>query len=345
MKKPLLFLNAMLMYLLLCGCRFTTGGAAIDRRFIVSAVGFSTDGAVINVSAEAIIINSETPESDPKAEVLSASGTTLAEAFEAISASLARPMLLEHCGVIVIGNGITPAWLDKICDYCFSENRITLSSYMISADDPAALLSGEPESSVAVGYDIMGIIEQNSSSSGIYYDSRYFEIEGLREKGRHVFTLPYFTRGEDGVSLDGLSVFRNDRILGQLDRGDTELYSIMTENFDSGSVRIGSREYNLNLRKAEYGYSDKDKNKITLKLHISGENINDEVCGELEKKLTELESRLKLSYKTDAFGFGDILSERLKDFEKKYEEDYEKFYASSAFSVECIISGGAKNDG
>lgn len=110
-------------------------------------------------------------------------------------------------------------------------------------------------------------------------------------------------------------------------------------------MRIGSREYNLNLRKAEYGYSDKDKNKITLKLHISGENINDEVCGELEKKLTELESRLKLSYKTDAFGFGDILSERLKDFEKKYEEDYEKFYASSAFSVECIISGGAKNDG
>ena len=197
--KKILISALVFMIMLLSGCRFTTGGAANDRRFIVAAIGFESDGALITVYAETIIINSETPENEPAPKLLKGSGATINEAFEEIEASLARPLMLEHCGVIAVGGGVTASWFDRICDYCLDDRRITLSSYMISCDSPEALLSETPESSVAAGYDIMGIIEQRSSSTGIFYDSRFFEIEGLREKGRSVFTLPFFVLTEDSL--------------------------------------------------------------------------------------------------------------------------------------------------
>lgn len=338
--KKILISAAVLMLTLLSGCRFTTGGAANDRRFIVAAIGFESDGALITVYAETIIINSETPENEPTPKLLKGSGATINEAFEEIEASLARPLMLEHCGIIAVGGGVTASWFDRICDYCLNDRRITLSSYMVSCDSPEKLLSKKPESSVAAGYDIMGIIEQRSSSSGIFYDSRFFEIEGLREKGRSVFTLPFFTLTADGISLDGLSLYRDDSLIGKLGSDDAVLYSLMTGNFDRGTVRIGKDEYRIRLRGAEYDYSDSGENRIYLKLRLMGDSLDDAVCERLEQELDGLESRLRMSLGTDAVGFTDILSERHTDFDKKHGEDAVDFYKSSDFTVECLVSGG-----
>ena len=339
MKKILISIFV-LMLTLLSGCRFTTGGAENDRRFIVAAVGFESDGALITVYAETIIINSETPENEPAPKLLKGSGATINEAFEEIEASLARPLMLEHCGVIAVGGGVTASWFDRICDYCLDDRRITLSSYMISCDSPEALLSETPESSVAAGYDIMGIIEQRSSSTGIFYDSRFFEIEGLREKGRSVFTLPFFALTGDGITLDGLSIYRDDRLTGRLSTDDAVLYSLMTGNFDRGTVRIGTDEYRIRLRSAEYDYTDSGENRLYLKLRLTGDSLDGTVCERLEQELDRLESRLRLTSGTDVVGFTDILSERHTDFDEKHGRYAAEFYKSSDFTVECLISGG-----
>lgn len=312
---------------------------------MVAAIGFETDGELIAVSVETIIINSELPESEPVPTVLTGAGTTISEALDSIGSSLAKPMILNHCGVIVIGERMTKYWFDKICDYCFNENRITLSAYMISAESPSELLSGKPESSVAVGYDIMGIIEQQSARTGISYNSRYFEIEGLREKGKKVFSLPHFIRNNSGVSVEGLAVFKEDALVTQLDNSDVGLYALITGRFNKGTVRFGANEYHINSRKVDYDYSDGSDNKIRLKLQLSGDNIDSTACKKLENELEGFGNKLKVKCGTDAFGFSDILTERFSEFRKNHAENYAEFYRTAHFYAECSTIGGAENDG
>lgn len=211
MIKKLFLITALSLSVTLTACRGTGDNIKNDRRFMVSALGFETDGFLIKVTSELIIINSEDPETPPQAKTFSAKSSTVTGALEDISARLSRPMLLEHCGIIAIGDRMNEKRFSEICDYCFAENRITLSAYMISVPDPEELLSGEPESSAAVGYDIMNIIEQQSAANGINTNSRFFEVESARESGKSTFFLPRFEKTESGAVFSGIAVFEHDK--------------------------------------------------------------------------------------------------------------------------------------
>ncbi len=59
----------------------------------------------------------------------------------------------------------------------------------------------------------MGIIGQKAETGKIKFENRYFEIESRRKKGERVFSMPYFARTEDGVTLDGSAVFDSDKFV------------------------------------------------------------------------------------------------------------------------------------
>lgn len=204
MKKCIIGVMIFLFSVIFCGCSVFGNKSRDDRSFMVSAVGFEADNELVTLYAEAVIINSELSETEPKAAVLEGTGKSISKALENIEASLAKPMSFSHCGVIVIGRQMTDRYFREICEYCFKENSITLSAYMISADSIRELLSENPESSVAVGYDIMGIIEKSGING-----NRYFEIEGLREKGENTFILPHFVRRDGRITADGASLLHD----------------------------------------------------------------------------------------------------------------------------------------
>lgn len=333
MKKLISVLLSVLLCFALCGCK-AVGNSGNDRRFMVSAIGFETDGARITVSVETVIVNSETADVQPKPQVLSAEGETIDEALQSVGAALPKPMLLEHCGVIVIGQNMTPAWFKKIADYCFYENRITLSAYMIAAKNPTELLSGEPKSSVAVGYDIMGVVERQSRATGVSYDSRYFEIESRRERGRTVFALPYFEKSDDGVQLNGMQIFKDDAPVIRLNDRESALYALMTGSFEEGTVRVGADEYNVKARKVTYGYTDGGEKTVTLKLTLRGDALDELSCESLSHALEDLEKALKTALKADGFGFTERLSERFSDFRANHG-DSDDFYNAADFHAEC----------
>ena len=212
MKKLYLGFLVFIFCFCLSGCSLTDTES--DRRFMVSALGFSAEKATVTVDAEVIIINSENAESDPRPQVISATADNIDSALKTISLSLAKPLLLEHCGVIAIGDQMTADWFDEICDYCFENNRITLSAFMISCKNPKELLGGEPSSSVAVGYDIMGIIEQNKKSGDLELRNRFFEVESLRQQGKTEFYIPRFEKSKDTLTLNGSVLFKNGKPAG-----------------------------------------------------------------------------------------------------------------------------------
>ncbi len=317
--------------LLLTGCADIGSSAKDDRKLMVSSIGFDEAGDKIKASVEVIIINSENYDSAAKTKVLTGEGDNIEQAIGKIGSSLTKPMLFNHCGVIGIGKGIGAERFAEICAYCFSDERITLSAYMITADDCETLFTGEPEASVTVGYDMMGIIEQESAETGVVYNSRYFEVESKREEGKNTFSLPHFVRNSSGIAVDGMTVFHNDRQIKQLNNDEAGLYALITGEIRKGRVKLNAGEYEVTDRKLSWG-----KNRITLKVKVDEKNKTDAFKQTLLRFRREIEQETGL----DAFGFTDMLNQR-NPGEKRSEADF----AEIDFTVQCRVKGEDEKNG
>jgi len=187
MKKIFICL---LLLLFLGGCQ------KAKPEYLISSIGIDTKNDKFNVCFEAVIINSENPEQ--KLMLLKGSGDTIEQAVAQINRQCTQPLLLSHCAVIVTGETITEKQLNEILEYCYQRDEITLSAFFITTKNAEKLLSQEPVSSVCVGYDIMGLIEQYSKLKNKNFKNRFFEVMTLKEQT----VLPKITLKEKGYYLE-----------------------------------------------------------------------------------------------------------------------------------------------
>ncbi len=336
MRKISIFL-VMTACLCCCSCSSIGGTAKDDRKMLVSAIGFDKEEEKIKVSVELIVINTENFESNFTPRVMSGTGKTIREGIQEIDRGLTRSMLFNHCGIIAIGEKIDAEQFDQICEYCLREQKITLSAYMISTTDCKMLLDGQPESSVTVGYDIMGIIEQESAQTGVAYNSRFFEVEALRERGESSFALPHFTRVEVGVAVDGMRLFHHDEQAAKIDTQQASMYAVITGGLRKGSVSLSSGRYKIASRHLKC--SKKDGGSVTLQLCLSGDTSQNE-CRAFEKELQNFCLNMQTQTHSDIFGFEDILKQRFQD----YDPTKTGGYPGISFTAECTISKGVHDE-
>lgn len=161
MKKLIILL---LLPILLCGCEQKPNG------YLVTSVAVDYQGGLYTVWYEAIITNTE--KADQKREVLSVSARTLFEAIGGIEKQTTQPLIMSHCGVVVVGDGITRTKLKGIMRYCKENRDITLSVQFLRCKEPEKLMKTEPVSSIGVGYDLVSLIKHQRPSEKI----RLFEI-------------------------------------------------------------------------------------------------------------------------------------------------------------------------
>ncbi len=187
MKKVLLCL---FLLIFLSGCQKS------KPEYLISSIGIDTKNQQYNICFEAVIINSENPEQ--KLMLLKGSGDTIEQAVAQINRQCTQPIMLSHCALIAIGEGVTRNQLNEILEYCYQKDEITLSAFFITTQNAEKLLSQEPVSSVCVGYDIMGLIEQYSKLKNKNFKNRFFEVMALKEQS----TLPKITLKEKGYYLE-----------------------------------------------------------------------------------------------------------------------------------------------
>lgn len=183
MKKIVLVITFLLF---LCGCEKT------GPEYLVSSMGFDKVNGKYDICFETVIINSE--NQDQTLKLLSGKGESIDKAVKQIKNSCTQPLLLSHCGVIVIGENIGEKQFEDIKNYCYDTDPITLSAYFVKTKNAKEVLSAKPVSSACVGYDILGLIKQNNATK-----SRFFEI---LNNGKDV-QLPMISVKEKGVCFVG----------------------------------------------------------------------------------------------------------------------------------------------
>lgn len=186
MKKILLIFTLLIS---LCGCKQT------GAEYIISSMGFDNSDGLLNTCFEAIVINSETTESQIK--LLEGKGKTVTDGIKQIKKSATQKLLLSHCGVLVMGEDLTESQINEIYEFCFDERDITLSARVVTTKNAKQLLQTKPVSSIAVGYDILGLIEQYSKKDK-QIKNRYFEIMALERR----VALPKIMPTKEGYYLE-----------------------------------------------------------------------------------------------------------------------------------------------
>ena len=191
MKKALLLL---ILPVFLCGC---DANSKNNSEYLISALGFDSINGEYSLCAEAITVNTEEPEQSTL--LITGRGASLKEAFEMIFRQSTQDVSLSHCGTLIIGESITDSQFNEICSYVY-KNKIVLSCQLVKSENAQSLLSCDKVSSVAVGYDIMGLLEHSGGLADREIHNRLFEILSSAEKGEKP-DLPFIAVNGKGYCL------------------------------------------------------------------------------------------------------------------------------------------------
>lgn len=178
--------------LVLCFAFFLCGCEKTGPEYLVSGMGFDSFDGRYEICFETIVINTETTEQSVR--LLKGNGSTVYEAVSQIDRQCTQPLLLSHCGILAIGDSITETELKQIGDYCYSQDELTLSVYLIRTPDAEKLFKAKPISSICAGYDIMGLLKENSG-----YKNRFFEVLNSGYKA----ALPKISLKDGGLIFNG----------------------------------------------------------------------------------------------------------------------------------------------
>lgn len=184
-KKLCLILITVFISALFCGCdsMWTTSNS---HKYLISALGFDIDRE-IKITAEAVAVNSEDSEGT-KRLLIEGTGKTPEEALNSAKDKATHPFDLSHCGVIILSSQAKKQYFDQICDYLYDTDEITFSAYLVTALNSEKMLKAEPLSSIAVGYDIMSILQKEKKNKD--YKNSLYQVVAVKEKGSKP-TLPF----------------------------------------------------------------------------------------------------------------------------------------------------------
>ena len=188
MKKIAVALMGLVLFL--SGCAGTKPVSSKTEQYIVSALGFDGVGKGFKISAEAVIVGRE-GNLETEAKGITGEGETIKKAFSELRKKNSQPLLLSHCGFILFGNSLTFEKIEEVLEYAKTEREITLSVFIGATEKAESLLNLKAVSSVAIGYDIVGMIEQQEAEAGKNFKNRLYEIEALRTRGQDI-KLPFF---------------------------------------------------------------------------------------------------------------------------------------------------------
>ncbi len=177
---------------LLCGCSNARRIVSQNGRYLLSSMGVDKVENGVLVSLEAVVVNSQDSEQDIKSQVFEGEGENIETAFKQASLKTSKPFDLSHCAIIVLGQDLDTKNREDIYDFCFKNSELTVSVGFVSSENANTLLKQKPVSDIAVGYEIVTMLETQYGENGIAFNNRFFEIGNSVLKGEPQKPLPFF---------------------------------------------------------------------------------------------------------------------------------------------------------
>ncbi len=322
MKKLLCFVVALNM-VFLCGCSVKEAITSDKQEYIVSALGFDGEKDKVKITVEAIVINNDDLTEDKSARLFSGEGETVAEAYEKIVFSATQPLSLGHSAVAIIGGDLSSAHLDDAFSFLESQEKINISIMLCAADSAFEVLGCKPVSSVAVGYDIMSMVEVNEEKRGTLFKNRFYEVLASKSKPQATFQLPFLKVENEEISVSGISVFERNLETVRVANEEIPLFCLAHDSLSRGEFVLGGENIKVDYSSVTYDFFLKDNLKITIDVHLKAK-------GDKTLLKQKTESFLK-GY--DICSLGNIISQKEPEIWEKIKDNYNEIYKNATIRV------------
>ncbi len=311
--KRLAILFSVVILFVLSGCSAKEAIASDKQEYIVSSIGFDNSKGDIKFIIEAVVVNTDDLKEQKETRIITGKGENPVEAYSNIISKITQPLSLGHNAVTVIGESVTPEQLNSIFGFLKETPQINIATMLIFSENAEELLSQKVLSSVAVGYDIMSMIEVSEEKQGTVFKNRLYEVVALNSKPMKTFWIPHISFNNEGIYIKGLAVYKENKMLRFLNNEQAVAFSLITDSLTRGEIVVSSKKIRTQYCKVTYDF---DTKKIEVNVRLKAEG---------DKEIIKAEAQ-KLLEKEDMFGLGNIIYQKKPKLWESIKNDYAMFY-------------------
>ena len=321
-------------------------------------------------------------EGEAKTTVYKGSGKNIADAIKTIERKSPKELYFSHVNVIIISEEIGKEGFFKIADWLIRNPQTRNRFYLMQVDENKASdvlkivspLESFPSQSIAT------LIESSKNSRSVGDTASYsnfigrilekgyepimptIKINGNVKKGSSQKNLEE-TEPKTYLSLGPVAIYKKDKFISKTTKKETDFINIINNEAKELIYPINYKNNYCNI------FSNNLKSKIKLKgpnsadIYITGQGSIYEISGEvnlnsykeihkiekvwsktMKKDLEKLILKIKNDYKSDIFGFGNLIYKNYPKKWRKIEKDwndkyFKNFKINIHTSVEIISTG------
>lgn len=366
-----------ILCLLLCGC---TNYSELNKLALVTAISIDKEKENYKVSvliANSPKSGTTSKEGEAKTTVYEGKGKTISQAIKTIDKKSPKELYFSHINVLIISKQIGKEGILKISDWFMRNPEIRDKFYIMQIDEDKASdalkiispLESFPSQSIATLIESSKTQNNKKDTSsfssliGKILEKGYeptiptIKIEGNIKKGSKQSNLET-AKPNTLLSLGPAAIYKKDKYISTTTKKETEIINILNNETKELIYKIKYKNKDVNIFTNLIKSNIKYKNKITINIYSEG-NI-DEINGyiniknpktikniekiwnnNLKKDIKKLVKKTQNEYKSDIFGFGNLI---YKNNPKKYKKNYLKNLKIDIKVKTKIISSGSINN-
>jgi len=370
-EKLTLAAAALLLALFLCGC---WDYRSMDEINIVAGLAVDTreDAEGFMVTFELVDIATMKDGDSPKSVYITTEGPTLFEAVRNAKKKLYNKMYFGSMRTVIISREIAEdiGIRDLIIGFLRNPEPRETVSLIISQEEKASdLITSAATKQRVISYDMAQIIDEDKGISATSKQVFLYRAYDLIETPGKELVLPAFhltdNEGKDDVEIDGIAIFKGDKLKGFLSPDETRYFLLATDDRIGGPISFpysddpGSEEVSVTIYRCnnepEVTYKD-GKVSILVEVNLDigivemrGQEVGNEVQREALKERAKevLEQRIKAVFEKiqqnpgcDIYGYGNLIY--MNDYElwKKIGDNWDGLFQNAQFeaNVKVVIT-------
>ncbi|WP_459835687.1 Ger(x)C family spore germination protein [Halanaerobaculum tunisiense] len=393
-KKWCLVLVVVSLVTSLNGC---AGKRELDKLGIVNVAGVDRDPKTGGYRLMVQIMSPERSQggmggAQTKTWIATATGKTLMDASKNLRAIVSKKIVWFHSNLIIIGEEVAREGITKITDFFARNQEIRYSSWVVISDGKAKeVLKLNPRFSGSLAEEVEGLIDNtkvraeghvlNLKDLLIRLDNEQYdevtgritdyypkiEPEGTYEQENLVKELP--KKEKRIVALSGMSVLKDGKLQGWLNRIETRGYLWITDEMEGGTVVEIISQPELKMADAKPKISAEileasssltpqlKGDEISFELEVTAgvgiteqiakldltkeENINQMetmIAGEIKKNIESALKKAQLDYEADIFGYGTALYRAYPQQWEEIKDEWDQIFPTVKTKIKVDVT-------
>lgn len=329
MKKIIILV---VMLLSLAGCYDYNEINSLD---IVVGIGIDYQDEKFEITYEILSNNKDKEAANVTARTVSGEGSDLASAVDNTTNKMSKKVYYSQTDIILIGKEVAENHLEDIIDYILRSGNIRDNFLLVVTNNAKEILNTESEDYPVISSAIVEAITSDSYSGSYTIEKEFVDVVREIISFGMDTSLPIVYMEENDILIEGIGLFQDYKMVKQLNREDTAMYNVLTNNIKKTTI---SKDYDEKIVTLAIMESKLDvavlKDEITISGGVSTKVINNEANfeltdpktikdiekdfkEELEKKLMNVIQKIQ-SYDTDVLGLANKYYIKTRDKKDNY---------------------------